>query len=237
MAVEGKFQRSPNMLDVPRLRHPHGLKEQAYDQLRSLILRGQLAPDTVYSAAHFAERLGVSRTPVREALLQLVTEGFLTVIKQEGYTLRRFTEKEIRELFETRKLIETYVAEQLTGKLSEPDVRQLRAMIKGMASLAEQGDTAGFLDTDRAFHVTLVERLDNRLLASIMENIRAQVSLVSMQAVAAHKGRTAETLREHGEIRETLRGKDPKKAVRAVVDHLETTMTRVLSRLKAPSKE
>ena len=102
------------MLDVPRLSRPNGLKDLAYDQLRSLILRGQLAAETVYSAAQFAEMLGVSRTPVREALLQLVTEGFLTVIKQEGYTLRRFTEKEIRELFETRRLIETYVAEQIT---------------------------------------------------------------------------------------------------------------------------
>ena len=220
------------MLDVPRLRRTHGLKDQAYDQLRSLILRGQLAPDTVYSATHFAQLLGVSRTPVREALLQLVTEGFLTVFKQEGYTLRRFTEKEIRELFETRRLIETYVAEQLTGKLAEPDLRQLRATLKGMAALAAQGDTPGFLETDRAFHMTLIARLDNRLLASIMENIRGQVSLFALQAVSSHKGRTAEILREHGDIIDALAGKDPRKAVRAVIDHLETTEQRVLSRLR-----
>jgi len=220
------------MLDVPRVRRPQGLKEMAYDQLRSLILRGQLAAETVYSAAQFAEMLGVSRTPVREALLQLVTEGFLTVIKQEGYTLRRFTEKEIRELFETRRLIETYVAEQITGKLTEADVRQLRAMLKNMAHLAGENDTAGFLETDRAFHMTLVARLDNRILASLMENIRGQVSLFALQAVASHKGRTAEILREHGEIIDALAGKDARKAVRAVIDHLETTEERVLSRLR-----
>ena len=220
------------MLDVPRLRRPNGLKDLAYDQLRSLILRGQLAPDTVYSAAQFAETLGVSRTPVREALLQLVSEGFLTVIKQEGYTLRRFTEKEIRELFEARRLIETYVAEQLTGKLGDAEIRDLRAMLKTMAALAEKNDTAGFLETDRAFHMTLVQRLDNRILASLMEKIRGQVSLFAMKAVASHKGRTDEILREHGEILETLRGKDPRKAVRAVVDHLETTQKHVLGRLR-----
>jgi DNA-binding GntR family transcriptional regulator len=231
MAAEGKFQRSFEMLDVPRLRRSSGLKEQAYDQIRSLILRGQLAPDAVYSATHFAERLGVSRTPVREALLQLVTEGFLTVFKQEGYTLRRFTGKEIRELFETRRLIETYVAEQLTGKLADADLRQLRAGLKSMAALAAENDTAGFLETDRAFHMTLVARLDNRLLASIMENIRGQVSLFALQAVTSHKGRTAEILREHGEILDALAGKDARKAVRAVIDHLETTEKRVLSHL------
>ena len=224
------------MLDVPRVARPQGLKDLAYDRLRSLILRGQLAPETVYSATHFAQRLGVSRTPVREALLQLVTEGFLTVIKQEGYTLRRFTEKEIRELFETRRLIETYVAEQITGKLTDADVRELRAMLKSMAALAGDNDTAGFLETDRAFHMALVQRLDNRLLAAIMENIRGQVSLFAMQAVASHKGRTAEILREHGEILDTLRGKDPRKAVRAVVDHLETTQKHVLGRFASESK-
>jgi len=219
------------MLDVPRLRRPHGLKEQAYDQVRSLILRGKLALDTVYSAAQFADMLGVSRTPVREALLQLVTEGYLSVIKQEGYTLRRFTEKEIRELFETRRLIETYVAEQVTGKLTETDVRQLRSTLKSMAALAGEGDIAGFLETDRAFHMTLLARLDNRLLASIMENIRGQVSLFALQAVGSHKGRTAEILREHGEIIDAIAGKDPRKAVRAMVDHLKTTEERVLSRI------
>jgi DNA-binding GntR family transcriptional regulator len=224
------------MLEIPRLRRASGLKEQAYDQLRSLILMGQLAPDSVYSAAQFAERLGVSRTPVREALLQLVSERFLTVIKQEGYTLRRFTEKEIRELFETRRLIETYVAEQITGKLTDADVRELRAMIRSMASLAGENNTAGFLETDRAFHMALVQRLDNRLLASIMENIRGQVSLFALQAVSSHKGRTDEILREHGDILETLRGKDPRKAVRAVVDHLETTQKHVLGYLQARTK-
>lgn len=220
------------MIDVPRLRRPHGLKELAYDQLRSLILQGRLQPDTVYSAAQFAETLGCSRTPVREALLQLVTEGFLTVIRQEGYKLRQFTPKEIREIFETRRLIETYVAEKLTGALSEPDVRQLRAMIKGMANLAAEGNIAGFLETDRAFHMALVARLDNRVLASIMENIRGQVSLFAMQAVRASKSRTAEILREHAAILDTLRGKDAKKAVRAVLEHLETTEARVLAGLQ-----
>jgi DNA-binding GntR family transcriptional regulator len=236
MPFDEKLQRSRKMLEIPRLRRAHGLKEQAYDQIRSLILTGRLTAETVYSAAQFAEMLGVSRTPVREALLQLVTEGFLTVIKQEGYTLRRFTEKEIRELFETRRLIETYVAEQITGKLTDADVRQLRAMLKSMVAFAEAKNTAGFLETDRAFHMALVQRLDNRLLASIMENIRGQVSLFAMQAVASHKGRTDEILREHGDILETLRGKDSRKAVRAVVDHLETTQKHVLGYFQTSAK-
>jgi len=218
------------MLDVSPIDRPQSLKDLAYKQIRSSLLRGQLDPEIVYSAAQFAGTLGVSRTPVREALLQLVAEGFLVVVEQKGFKLRRFTEKEIRELFETRRLIETYVAERLTGALSDDDVKELKANLKQMSSLASEGDIAGFLEADRAFHMALIARLDNRLLASIMETIRGQITMSALKALS-YQGRTDEILREHGSILETLRGKDSKKSVRAVVDHLETTENYVLGRL------
>jgi DNA-binding GntR family transcriptional regulator len=215
------------MLDASPIDRPQSLKDLAYSKIRASLLRGQLDADSVYSAAQFAETFGVSRTPVREALLQLVAEGFLVVVEQKGFRLRRFTPKEIRELFETRRVIETYAAEKLTGSLTDDDVRGLKATLKQMASLAAEGDTAGFLEADRAFHMAILRRLDNQMLASIMETIRGQVTLFALKAIA-YKGRTDEILREHGEILETLRGKDVKKAVRAVVDHLETTEKYVL---------
>jgi GntR family transcriptional regulator, rspAB operon transcriptional repressor len=215
------------MLDVSPIDRPQSLKDLAYTKIRASLLRGQMDADGVYSAAQFAETLGVSRTPVREALLQLVAEGFLTVVEQKGFRLRRFTEKEIRELFETRKVIETYAAERLTGALTDDDLRALKAMLKQMTSSAADGDTAGFLEADRAFHMAIIRRLDNRLLATIMETIRGQVTLFALKAIG-YKGRTDEILREHGAILDALRGKDPKKAVRAVVDHLETTEKTVL---------
>ena len=216
------------MLQVSPLDRPRGLKDLAYQQLRGLLVQGRLEPDTVYSAVQFAEMLGVSRTPVREALLQLVSEGFLAVIRQEGYKLRRFSEKEIRDLFETRRLLETYAAEKVTGTLSDADARPIRATLKTMASLAAQGDIAGFLEADRAFHMAIIERLHNGMLSSIMDTIRGQVTLFAAKAIS-HKGRTDEILREHGAILTALCGKDPKKAVRVVVDHLKTTEAYVLS--------
>lgn len=215
------------MLDVSPIDRPQSLKDLAYSKIRASLLRGQMDADSVYSAAQFAETLGVSRTPVREALLQLVAEGFLAVVEQKGFRLRRFTEKEIRELFETRRLIETYAAERLTGTLSEEDIRALKSTVKQMASFAAEGDTVGFLEADRAFHMAIIHRLDNRLLASIMETIRGQVTLFALKAIG-YKGRTDEILREHGAILDGLRGRDPRKAVRAVLDHLETTEKTVL---------
>ena len=220
------------MLQVPPLDRPRGLKDLAYQQLRGLLVQGKLEAGVVYSAAQFAEMLGVSRTPVREALLQLVAEGFLEVIKQEGYKLRRFTEKEIRDLFETRRLLETYAAEKVTGTLSEADARQLKATLKEMAALAADGDVAGFLEADRAFHMAIIRKLDNGMLSSIMDTIRGQITLFAAKAVS-HKGRSSEILREHGAILSALCGKDPKKAVRVVVDHLKTTETYVLSGAKS----
>jgi DNA-binding GntR family transcriptional regulator len=221
------------MLQVPPLDKPRGLKELAYQQLRSLIVQGRLEPRTVYSATQFAQMLGVSRTPVREALLALVSEGFFSVIKQEGYTLRRFSEKEIRDLFETRRLLETYAAQKVTGTLSDADVRRLKATLRGMAALAARGDVAGFLESDRAFHLAILARLNNGVLSSIMDTIRGQITLFAVQAVS-HKGRSQEILREHGAILAALCGRDPKKAVRVVVEHLKTTEAYVLSAVAKP---
>jgi DNA-binding GntR family transcriptional regulator len=223
------------MLQVAPLDKPRGLKEMAYQQLRTLVVQGRLEPDTVYSAAQFADMLGVSRTPVREALLQLVSEGFFTVIKQEGYTLRRFSEKEIRDLFETRRLLETYAAEKVTGTLTDADARQLKATLRGMAALAAEGDVAGFLETDRAFHMAIIARLDNGMLSSLMDTIRGQITLFAAKAVS-HKGRSDEILREHGAILTALCGKDPKKAVRATIEHLKTTETYVLGAVEPRGK-
>src|SRR5262249_55457354 len=73
------------------------LKDAAYTQIKNLLLGGQLAPDRLYSAQYFAEMLGVSRTPIREALLQLTGEGFLVCHDVRGFQIKEFTDKEIRD--------------------------------------------------------------------------------------------------------------------------------------------
>ncbi len=213
---------------VAPIERPESLKELAYRRIRDRLVSGQLSSDEVYSAIGFAEGLGVSRTPVREALLQLAAEGFLDVIDGRGFRVRDYSEKEIRDLFETRRLIEAYAVERAADGLS---AAELAALDRNQRTLAERGrksDPVSFLETDREFHMSLVRRNGNDLLVSIMDRIRNHIAIFGLRALS-REGRTEQVVAEHGRILKALRRRDRAEAVRALRDHLAATETHVLA--------
>jgi DNA-binding GntR family transcriptional regulator len=109
------------MDNFSKLEQPGTLQNLAYERIKTLLINGQLEFDEVYSANHFAEILGVSRTPIREALLQLTSEGFFVSLRGRGFKVKEFSEKEIQDFFEARKMIEAYVIEQLVDEVSAED--------------------------------------------------------------------------------------------------------------------
>lgn len=206
----------------PPLERPGSLKDAAYRQVKSLLLAGQLQRERLYSAQFFAEMLGVSRTPVREALLQLASEGFLICLDVRGFKIKEFTDKEIRDVFETRELIESHVLKRLADDLPADDLRLMERSLKAMSAAAAKADAPAFLEADKEFHLVPVRRLGNQHLLAIMDNIRSHVSIFGLQALS-RPARFQEVLREHSAIVEALRHKDRKKLVQALTHHLATT--------------
>jgi DNA-binding GntR family transcriptional regulator len=212
------------MMNVSRIERPGSLKDLAYQEIKNHLLSGRLREDTIYSANQFADLLGVSRSPVREALLQLAAEGYLVFIEGRGFRVREFSEKEIKDIFEARQVIESYVVQRLVTGVSDEDLRPLEQLQKLMTERAESGDTIGFLEADKEFHMTLARCHGNQMMVSIMENIRNYFSIFGLKVIA-HEGvqRVHEVLREHNEILKALRRKDKKSAVQAMREHLLTT--------------
>jgi|HubBroStandDraft_6_1064221.scaffolds.fasta_scaffold401660_1 DNA-binding GntR family transcriptional regulator len=213
----------------PPIDRPGTLKDQAYREIKRQLVSGRLEHDHLYSAQHFAEQLGVSRTPVREALLQLASEGLLVCLDVRGFKIRELSEKEIRDVFETRELIETYVATRLAGTLTAADFRELEESLQRMKGHAAAEDVFAFLEADKEFHMALVRRTDNHLLVSIMDDIRSCISLFGLRALA-HPGRFQEVIREHQGIVAALRKGERARVVQAVQDHLTTTRHCLLNR-------
>ncbi len=205
------------------------LKEVAYRQIKDLLVSGEMSPDKLYSAQHFAALLGVSRTPVREALLQLTNEGFLVCLDVRGFKVREFTAKEIHDVMETRMVIECAVIERLANGLTPEDLRAMSQSLESMAACARAANGIGFLEADQEFHVVPIRRLGNQHLLSIMDNIRGCMSLFGLTGRPL-QGRYDEVLREHGAILEALRRKDRAKSVRAVRHHLATTESCLVGR-------
>jgi DNA-binding GntR family transcriptional regulator len=201
---------------------PLSLKDSAYRAIKDQLVSGQLDQNRLYSAQHFAAILGVSRTPVREAMLQLAGEGFLVCLEARGFKIKLYTADEMRDVFETRRMIETFVVKQLIEKLTAEDFRRLKDNLHTMAGHAQADRAHGFMEADKAFHLFLVRAAGNQMLASIMETIRNHIALFGLRALT-HEGRFQQVIREHRNIIKALAARDRKRALHAVHYHLLAT--------------
>lgn len=192
---------------------------------------GQLKLDEVYSANHFAKVLGISRTPAREALLQLTSEGYFISLLGRGFRMRQFTEKDIQDFFETRRLIETYIIRNLGELLTENLCNELHDNLEQMVKHADQNDMYQFLDADKSFHMSLVNLYDNDQFATIMENIRNLMIIMGARALTS-SGRINTVINEHRAIIEALVGKNIDAAVQEMTHHIDATEQTVLEAKK-----
>ena len=208
-----------------KLKRPETLKFQALGQIRELLVTGQLKPDEVYSANHFAKVLGISRTPAREALLELTSDGYFISLLGRGFQIRQFSEKEVVDFFETRKLIENYVIGNIADLVSDEFVGTLNSSLDEMARQAD--DPVRFLEADKKFHMSFINLYSNQQFASIMENIRDLMTLIGKQALV-HTGRAYEVIEEHRAIIKAVSDSDFPQAVKAMAAHIDSTEHKVL---------
>src|SRR6185436_10443462 len=159
------------MIDARPLQRAGTLKDRAYLEIKKQLLSGGFRKEDVCSANQFAELLGISRTPAREALLQLAAEGHLVAVENRGFRIKDYSDKEIRDFFETRRLVETYVVERVAGTLRPKELLELDENLTHMKALAKGGDLDAFLETDKEFHTSLVRRHNNLMLESVMDRI------------------------------------------------------------------
>ena len=218
------------MVNVDRIERPGTLQSIAYERIKGLLVCGKLKQDLIYSGSQFAEMLGVSRTPVREALLQLSAEGFFIPVQGRGFRIREFSKEEIRDFFEARLMIETYIIQRLAESMDDEDVQSLEESLNQMVRCARKKDSDGFLEADKAFHMNLVHRHKNRLLVSIMENIRNLISILGRKALAT-AGRTEEVIGEHRKVLEGIRKRDAAAAAKAMRRHLSVTESTIIETL------
>lgn len=201
---------------------PGTLKDLAYREIMGQLLSGQLQPDKLYSAQYFADRLGISRTPAREALLQLANMGFLVCLDVRGFKLKRYSNQEIRDVFEARRVIETYVLTRLVGRLSAEQLDQFQQNLACMNRCAARKDALGFLEADRQFHMLPVLLAGNQFLAGVMDGIRNHIAVLGIRALG-HASRFREVIQEHAAILDALRAGRRQRAIRALDHHLATT--------------
>jgi DNA-binding GntR family transcriptional regulator len=217
------------------IKRPQTLKDLAYAEIRQLLTVGSIKTSDIITANQFAGTLKVSRTPVREALLQLASEGFLVALDGRGFMIRQFSEKDVRDFFEVRRMVEVHVIKQLAESLQKADFDEMDEMLLIMRQRADEDDPSGFLETDKAFHMDLVHKYNNSLLITITEQIRTLIAILGQRALYT-PGRIQRVLEEHAEIVEGFRRRNVQSASEAMIHHLNVTEREILKNMDFDSR-
>jgi DNA-binding GntR family transcriptional regulator len=203
------------------------LKEQVYSYLRNAIITEEIEVEKTYSEQWFADLLEVSRTPVREALLQLKQENLLDILPYKGVVVKALSSEEITEIFQIRQSIEGYcvtlIAEDLENPLAKNLLTQLGENICEQRELVNQIDKIKvdeFVELDKLFHNEIINYANNDRFADIYTNVRSRVERISVKTLKK-EGRLKEGYQEHVAIYEKMVAGQPWEAYLAVKDHLD----------------
>jgi DNA-binding GntR family transcriptional regulator len=190
--------------------------------IRAGIVGGELAPGEIVSAATLAERLGVSATPVREAMLDLAAAGLVEPVRNRGYRVLAPDDRDLDEISELRLMLEAPAVRKVTELASAADLDELEREVDAIESSAERGDLAAFLSADRRFHLGLLQLTGNNRLVRLVGQLRDQTRLMGLGSMAQSGGLTS-SAREHRDILDAIRSRHAGRAEELMRAHVEHT--------------
>jgi len=186
---------------------PDSLREQVTRALEAAIVAGELLPGVIYSAPGLAERFGVSATPVREAMLDLVKEGFVEPLRNRGFRVIEMSDEDLDNIAQIRLLIEVPTISQIAALLTPARFDKLGAAAETIEQAAADGDVLEYLDADRRFHVELVSAIGNARLTDLVDRLRRQARLFGLKDLAK-SGQLMASAHEHRMLLDKLRAND-----------------------------
>lgn len=199
-------------------------RERAYRHLRETVLVDPAVQGTFLNEVDLAQDIGVSRTPVREALLLLVAEGLIEMVPKRGAYVPPLSGRQIRELMELRTLLEQHAASVTLAQKAVP-LDAMRAALAEQQRLltAEPCDAREFIEWDRRFHQSLVDAAGNELIARTYAGLRTRQVRVGVAALFRAIDRQRAVCAEHGRIVDALESGDEAAAHAAISEHLRIT--------------
>jgi DNA-binding GntR family transcriptional regulator len=207
---------------MPHPSLPASAAERAYALLRERIVSGDVPGGTLLSEGEVSAELGMSRTPVREAFLRLQAEGWMQLFPKRGALVRPVQPGEIREVIETRHLIEAAAVRKATAT---PDgAADLAAILAGLVaeqrSAAEARDLVAFTDADVAFHQAVVESGRNSILTSLYATLRDRQQRMTARSVHAQAERIDVIIAQHADLAERIADCDATGFERGLLAHM-----------------
>lgn len=210
--------------------------ELATEEIRSRIVRGDLRPGDRIQADDISRELGISRTPVRDALQELRTEGLVEIRARVGAFVRRITHREITEVYALKLAVEPLASQWAAEFGTDDQFRELKAAMDGLERAAEEGDIDDAVLSVDAIHDRLFEMTKSEVMVDVYRVFRARVRVLR-QMNLRQEGRLKVSAAQHRRIVQAVLDREPVEARTAMTEHLQDAVgavTKVLSSGTAP---
>jgi len=222
---------------ISSLKHPDSLKKHVLSALKEAIITYQLKPGQFYSEVNLAEELGVSRTPVREALISLESMHFLKIVRGRGFQINSLTPSTVGELYLFRKMLEMTIVRLVTSKMTLEATEELNAIHAREMGALKDGDVRSHQIADRGIHLLLAERTENSYLYSSMVDIRDLVDWVGYGFLSERIQVLDKFSQEHVELIDALKHKDTAGAESIMSSHIDRGENEILKAFELQAEE
>lgn len=207
------------------------LREVVCETLRDAIRKGVLKPGERLMEIQLADELGVSRTPVREAIRKLELEGYVIMMPRRGTYVANLSIRDVNEVFEIRTSLDSLASGLAAERITDEELEHLQRLLVAIGGYIEQGDMDKIVETDTEFHDLLYTASRNSRLTGIIFNLREQLTRFRTASMS-YPGRLRATLEEHRRIVEAIAQGDVKEAQAASEYHMEKSEQTLLASME-----
>lgn len=207
------------------------LRDVVFNTLRKAILTGKLKPGERLMEVHLANRLGVSRTPIREAIRKLELEGLVIMIPRRGAEVARITEKSLKDVLEVRRALDALSVELACDRIKSEDTKRLWEACQEFERAARGKDASVIAKADVALHDIIVEATGNLRLQQLVNNLSEQMYRYRFVYIR-EESRHDNLVEEHREIYESIASRDKERAARAARVHIDNQEKSIIRQIR-----
>ena len=212
------------------------LRDVVFNTLRQAILRGELKPGERLMEIQLANKLGVSRTPIREAIRKLELEGLVLMIPRKGAEVAEITEKNMRDVLEVRKALEELAVQLACDKITKEEIEEMKKAAEEFRMILKNKDITEIAEADVRFHDIIYMATDNQKLILLLNNLREQMYRYRVEYLKDVESRKT-LVEEHYAVYRALKARNQQQAVKDICIHIVNQQNAILRSLEQMNKE
>lgn len=212
------------------------LRNKVFKYIKSQIINGAYGPGETLLESKLADELGVSRTPIREAIRLLEMEGLVETTTKKGAIVLGISQQDVEDIYTVRQLVEGLAARWAAERLTPAELKELQKTYELMEFYAQKHEVEEIAELDNKFHQMIYEAAGSKILYLTLRNLHQYVQIARLQSLGM-QNRLPLTLNEHHAVLQALEAKDPAKAEKAMTEHVRKAYLNIHNQLSKGQPE